>query len=105
MRAGVPVVPIAVVGAEESMPILFNVGGLAKRIGVPYVPITANMVLFGPLLGGLLYFPTKFKIRVLDPVHFDVAADQPRYSRSRVMDHSEAIREQIQDALYEMLRH
>src|SRR5262249_6313362 len=103
MRAGVPVVPIAVVGAEESMPIMLNVGGLAKRLGVPYVPVTANMLLFGPL-GGLLYFPAKFKIRVLDPVSFDVAADQPRYSRSRVMDYSEAIREKIQDALYDMLR-
>jgi 1-acyl-sn-glycerol-3-phosphate acyltransferase len=103
MRAGVPVVPIAVVGAEESMPIVFNIGGLAKRLGVPYVPITANSLLFGPLGLGL-YFPAKFKIQVLDPVYFDVPPDQPRYSRSRVMDHSEAIREKIQDALHEMLR-
>src|SRR6184192_1044795 len=35
MRAGVPVVPIAVVGAEESMPILFKVNWLAKALGVP----------------------------------------------------------------------
>ena len=50
------------------------------------------------------YFPAKFKLRVLDPVHFDVPPDQPRYSRSRIMDESESIREQIQDALYDMLR-
>jgi hypothetical protein len=65
------------------------------------------MLAFGPLLGplgSLLYFPAKFKLRVLDPVHFDVPADQPRYSRSKVMDESEHIREQIQDALYDMLR-
>ena len=104
MRAGVPVVPIAVVGAEESMPILFKMPQLAKRLGLPYVPITANMAVFGPLLGGLLYFPSKFKLRVLDPVHFDVPPDQPRYSRSKVMDASEAIRERIQEALYDMLR-
>jgi 1-acyl-sn-glycerol-3-phosphate acyltransferase len=104
MRAGVPVVPIAVVGAEESMPIVFNVSGLAKRLRVPYVPVTANSLAFGPLLGSLLYFPAKFKIKVLDPVYFDVPPDQVRYSRSRVMDHSEAIREKIQDALHEMLR-
>lgn len=104
MRAGVPVVPIAVVGAEESMPIVFKMPQLAKRLGLPYVPITANMVVFGPLLGGLLYFPSKFKLRVLDPVHFDVPPDQPRYSRSKVMDASEAIREQIQASLYDMLR-
>lgn len=103
MRAGVPVVPIAVVGAEESMPILANVSPLAKALGVPYVPITANMLAFGPL-GAALWFPAKFTLRVLDPVHFDVPPDQPRYSRSKVMDESEAIRQQIQEALYEMLR-
>jgi 1-acyl-sn-glycerol-3-phosphate acyltransferase len=104
MRAGVPIVPIAVVGAEESMPILFKIPQLAKAFGVPYVPVTANMVAFGPLLGGLLYFPSKFKLRVLDPISFDVAPNQPRYSRSKVMDESEAIRERIQEALYDMLR-
>jgi 1-acyl-sn-glycerol-3-phosphate acyltransferase len=103
MRAGVPIVPIAVVGAEESMPILANVGPLAKLLGIPYAPITANMLAFGPL-GSLVYFPAKFRIRVLPPVHFDVEPDQPRYSRSRVMDASEEIREQIQAALYDMLR-
>ena len=103
MRAGVPVVPIAVVGAEESMPIVANIVPLAKLLKLPYAPITANMLAFGPL-GSLLYFPAKFRIRVLPPVHFDVEPDQPRYSRSRVMDLSEEIREQIQAALYDMLR-
>lgn len=107
MRAGVPVIPIAVVGAEESMPTIANLAPLAKALGIPYAPITANMLAFGPLLGplgGLLHFPAKFQLRVLDPVHFDVPPDQPRYSRSRIMDESEAIRQQIQEALYDMLR-
>jgi 1-acyl-sn-glycerol-3-phosphate acyltransferase len=103
MRAGAPVVPIAVVGAEESMPILLNLPRVAKLIGTPYFPLTANMLLFGPL-GLLTYLPAKFKLRVLDPVTFDVPPDQPRYSRSRVMEEAEAIRQQIQEALYDMLR-
>jgi hypothetical protein len=41
---------------------------------------------------------------VLDPVHLDVLPDQPRYSRSRIMDTSEGIRHTIQDALHDMLR-
>ena len=103
MRAGVPVVPIAVVGAEESMPIVFKLPQLAKALRVPYVPVTANMLAFGPL-GLVAYFPSKFKLRVLDPIHFEVPPDQPRYSRSKVMDESEFIRERIQEALYDMLR-
>jgi 1-acyl-sn-glycerol-3-phosphate acyltransferase len=103
MRAGVPVVPIAVIGAEESMPIMLQVPTLARAFGVPYLPITANVLAFGPL-GGLAYFPAKFKLKVLEPVYFDVPPDQPRYSKSRVMEASEMIREQIQSALYDMLR-
>ena len=103
MRAGVPIVPIVVVGAEEAMPIVYKSTALAKVVGVPYAPLTANMLLFGPL-GALLYFPSKFRLRVLDPVHFDVAPDQPRYSRSRVMEEAESIRQRMQETLYEMLR-
>src|SRR5205807_1892310 len=96
MRAGVPIVPIAVVGAEESMPIVYKSPLLAKAIGAPYVPLTANMLLFGPLLGTVLYFPAKFRLRVLDPVRFDVPPDQERYSKSRVMDEAETIRVAMQ---------
>lgn len=103
MRAGVPVVPIAVVGAEESMPIVFRIPSLARMLGVPYLPVTANHLVFGPVLGSVLYFPAKFRLRVLDPVTFDVPPDQERYSKSRVMDEAEAIRVRIQETLFEML--
>jgi 1-acyl-sn-glycerol-3-phosphate acyltransferase len=103
MRSGVPVVPIAVVGAEESMPVVWKSPRLAKLLGVPYVPVTVNMLMFGPL-GLVAYFPSKFKLRVLPPVHFDVEPDQERYSRSRVMEEADRIRGRIQDALYDMLR-
>jgi 1-acyl-sn-glycerol-3-phosphate acyltransferase len=103
MRAGVPVIPIAVVGSEEAMPVLLRLPTLAKVIGVPYFPVTANIVAMGPL-GVALPFPAKFKLRVLDPVYFDVPADQDRYSKSRIMEESEHIRSHLQDAIYDMLR-
>jgi 1-acyl-sn-glycerol-3-phosphate acyltransferase len=76
---------------------------VARALGVPYVPVTANMLAFGPL-GTLLYFPAKFKLRVLDPITFDVPAGQERYSKSRVMDEAENVRMQLQETLYDMLR-
>ncbi len=105
MRSGVPVVPIAVVGAEESMPIVWKSPAIARTLGLPYFPVTANQLVFGPVLGLVAYFPAKFRLRVLPPVHFDVPPDQERYSRSRVMDAADDIRNLIQDALYDMLRH
>jgi 1-acyl-sn-glycerol-3-phosphate acyltransferase len=103
MRAGVPVIPIAVVGSEEAMPVLFRLPTVAKALGVPYFPVTANVFAFGPL-GVVMPFPAKFKLRVLDPVRFDVPPDQDRYSKSRIMEESERIRTQLQEAVYDMLR-
>lgn len=103
MRAGVPVVPIAVIGGEETMPLLAKSPRLAKLLGVPYVPLTANMLLLGPL-GLVVPFPAKMRFRVLDPVHFDVQPDQPRYSRSRILTEAEQIRNSMQTAIYDMLR-
>jgi 1-acyl-sn-glycerol-3-phosphate acyltransferase len=104
MRAGVPIVPIAVVGAEESMPILWKSGALAKLTGLPYVPLTVNQLIFGPVLGTVAWLPAKFKLQVLDPVTFDVPPDQERYSKSRIMDEAENIRVQLQETLYRMLQ-
>ncbi len=103
MRAGVPVVPVAVVGSEEAMPIVAKSSVVARAIGLPYAPLTANMLALGPL-GVIGWFPAKFKLRVLEPVYFDVPADQERYPRSRVFEEAEAIRQLLQRNLYDMLR-
>lgn len=92
MRAGVPIIPVAVVGAEESMPIFAKSTTVARMLGLPYLPLTVG------------YLPAKFILRVLEPVRFDVEPGLDRYSRSRIMDESEAIRRRIQDALHDMLR-
>ncbi len=103
MRAGVPVIPIAVVGAEEAMPVVMRLPTLARALGIPYFPITANVLAMGPL-GVVTPFPAKIKLRVLNPVYFDVPADQDRYSKSRIMEESERIRSQLQESVYDMLR-
>ena len=104
MRAGAPVVPITVIGSEEAMPTVAKSNRLSRILGVPYVPITANMLLLGPL-GLLGYFPAKIRIRVLDPVYFDVEPDQDRYPKSRIFEEAEAIRRNMQSNIYDMLRH
>jgi 1-acyl-sn-glycerol-3-phosphate acyltransferase len=102
MRAGVPIIPIAVTGSEEAMPVLFRLPAVAKVLGLPYFPVTANVLALGPL-GVLVPFPAKFTLRVLDPVSFDVPPDQERYSKSRVMDEADHIRSVIQESVYDML--
>lgn len=85
------------------MPIVFKSSRMAKALRLPYFPITANSLLMGPL-GTFVYFPVKMKIRVLDPITFDVAEGLERYSKSRIMDEAERIRASLQDTLHDMLR-
>src|SRR5919108_281832 len=70
MRARAPIVPIAVIGAEEAMPTFAHVGLLKRLTGLIYFPITPTFPHFG-LLGMLGYLPAKFKIRFLEPFHFE----------------------------------
>ena len=70
MRARAPIVPVAVVGAEEAMPIFAHVGLLQRLTGLLYFPITPTFPHFG-LLGFLGYLPAKFSIRFLEPVPTD----------------------------------
>lgn len=99
MRAGVPIVPIALMGTEDSTPTLAVV-----KVAGEEMPLTLNMLLFGPVLGWAVHFPAKIRARVLPPIHFDEPAGQEDYARSLVMDHGEAIRVQLQDTLDQMLR-
>jgi 1-acyl-sn-glycerol-3-phosphate acyltransferase len=104
MRAGVPIVPIAVVGNEEAMPIVWKSPRLAKLLNLPYVPVTANMFVVGPVLGLVVPFPAKFRLRVLPPISFDVAPNQERYNRSVVMEQAERIRDSLQASVDELLQ-
>jgi 1-acyl-sn-glycerol-3-phosphate acyltransferase len=68
LRTQTPIVPVAVVGAEETNPLLFRFEYLSKAIGVPYVPVTPTFPLLGPL--GLLPAPTKWTIEFGEPLDF-----------------------------------
>jgi hypothetical protein len=50
------------------------------------------------------WLPAKFKLRVLEPVRFDVPPDQDRYPRHRIFEEAERIRQAMQESLYDMLR-
>jgi 1-acyl-sn-glycerol-3-phosphate acyltransferase len=63
----VPVVPFALVGAEESSPLLGRSPALGEALGLPYLPLTAGGTLAGPL--GLLPLPTKWSLRFGHPLY------------------------------------
>jgi 1-acyl-sn-glycerol-3-phosphate acyltransferase len=60
LRTRTPMVPVAIVGSEETNPLLFRSELFAKALGLPYIPVTATFPLLGP--AGLVPAPTKWKI-------------------------------------------
>jgi 1-acyl-sn-glycerol-3-phosphate acyltransferase len=102
MRAGAPIVPIAVVGAEEAAPAFAQIKPLQRLTGLLYFPITPTFPHFG-LLGMFGYLPAKFKIRFLRPVRTDAMGEAPWDDKGLVQTVAHDIRAAIQDELYDML--
>jgi 1-acyl-sn-glycerol-3-phosphate acyltransferase len=101
LRAGVPIIPCSIVGAEEIYPIFGDIKPLARLLGMPYVPITPTFPLLGPL--GLIPLPSKWIIEFGAPIetseHDAAAADDPML----VFDLTDQVRETIQQTLYSLL--
>ncbi|GAB7005899.1 hypothetical protein JCM18899A_33720 [Nocardioides sp. AN3] len=101
LRTGVPIVPLAVVGAEEIYPLIGNIPSLARFLGLPYLPITPFFPWLGPL--GLVPLPSKWIIEFGEPIRTDEydagAADDPML----VFNVTDQVRETIQQTLYSLL--
>jgi 1-acyl-sn-glycerol-3-phosphate acyltransferase len=94
MRAGVPVVPIAITGTEESMPSPIRIP-LDRETGVP-VPLTT--LLLGPL-GTFVQLPVRMTAHVLEPIVFDQPPGLEHYPPSEVATASELVRSRLQAVL------
>lgn len=101
LRTGTPIVPCAIVGAEEIYPMLGNSRVLARLLNLPYFPLTPTFPWLGPL--GAVPLPTKWTIEFGPPVPTDgyppEAADDPVL----VFNLTDQVRETIQHTLYRLL--
>lgn len=97
--ARVPIIPVAIVGAEEIHPVLGKVTRLAQPLGLPYIPITPTFPLLGPL--GLLPVPTKWTIQVGEPITVPPAES----GIDDTIDIAEAVRRRMDHMIAEMLVH
>ncbi|MEP6864630.1 MAG: lysophospholipid acyltransferase family protein [Deltaproteobacteria bacterium] len=66
LRTHSPIIPVAVVGAEEAAPMLGKVTWFAKNIGIPWIPVTPTFPWFGP--AGLLPLPSKWQVQFGEPI-------------------------------------
>jgi 1-acyl-sn-glycerol-3-phosphate acyltransferase len=100
LATGTPIVPVAIVGAEETYPMLGNVKPLARLLGIPYFPVTPTFPWLGPL--GLIPLPSKWLIEFGTPIeteHLQGDVDDPMV----VFNLADQVRETIQQILHELL--
>ena len=100
LRTHAPIIPVAVVGAEEAAPMLGKVTWFAKNIGIPWIPVTPLFPWLGP--AGLLPLPSKWYVKFGTPI--ELPAD-PAVAEDRLMVNklADQIRTQIQQMIDELL--
>lgn len=101
LRNQKPIIPAAIVGAEEIYPLLGNIKPLARLMGAPYFPVTPTFPWLGPL--GLVPLPSKWLIRFGEPIDTTPWADQAD-DPAVVFNLADQVRETIQGMLGEMLK-
>jgi len=97
LETDTPIVPVAIVGAEEQYVNVGNLKWAAKAFGLESLPIIPQM--FVP--GGQLPLPTKYHITFGEPMYFNESAGDNRAS----LEHKVwLVREEIQNLLNQTLK-
>ncbi|WP_134321925.1 lysophospholipid acyltransferase family protein [Cumulibacter soli] len=102
IKAGVPIVPISIVGAEEAYPMIADIAPLARAIGAPYFPVTPTFPLLGVL--GLIPLPSRWIIEVDEPMPTAQLGVHTAEDPMEVFEITDRVRERIQSRLYALLR-
>jgi 1-acyl-sn-glycerol-3-phosphate acyltransferase len=97
LETGVPLVPVGIVGAEETHPILFKWSAPARALGLPFLPVTPTFPWLGPL--GLLPLPSKWVIRIGEPMRIDHLSSDAASDELLLSRLTEELRVEIQTLL------
>jgi 1-acyl-sn-glycerol-3-phosphate acyltransferase len=101
LKAGVPIIPVSIVGSEEIHPVLANAKLLARLFDLPYFPVTPTFPWLGPL--GLIPLPSKWYIEFGAPIPTDALGPDAAEDAAVVFDLADRVRETIQSTLYRLL--
>lgn len=101
MLTGAPIIPVAIIGAEEAYPMVANLESLARRLGLPYFPVTPTWPLLGPL--GLLPLPSKWIIAFGEPIPFVQYGPKAVRDTQLVLEQTDAVRQAVQALIDENL--
>ncbi|MBI2389045.1 MAG: acyltransferase family protein [Deltaproteobacteria bacterium] len=101
LRTGSPIVPVSIVGAEETAPMLYKVEYLTQALGLPFVPVTPTFPALGPL--GLLPAPAKWRLSFGAPIDLEGHGAEAADDALLVVRLAERVRTAIQKTLDQSL--
>jgi 1-acyl-sn-glycerol-3-phosphate acyltransferase len=101
LQNGAPMIPVAVVGAEETYISLAKSDFIARLIGFPYFPISPTFPWLGLL--GFVPIPTKWYIDFGEPVVTDVYPSQSADNLMLVSQLTDQMRNRVQEMVYARL--
>jgi 1-acyl-sn-glycerol-3-phosphate acyltransferase len=103
LRTGAPVIPVAIVGAEEANPLLYKVNAFAKSVGLPFIPVTPTFPWLGPL--GIAPLPSRWRIAFGPPIR-EIARHDADAANDEVLVHelNECVRASVRALLDDALR-
>jgi 1-acyl-sn-glycerol-3-phosphate acyltransferase len=96
-----PIIPVAVVGAEETYISLAKSATLAKLTGFPYFPITPTFPWLGLL--GLIPLPTKWYIDFGQPIPMDEYGPEAANNLVLISQLTDQVRNVVQEMICERL--
>jgi 1-acyl-sn-glycerol-3-phosphate acyltransferase len=101
IRAQVPIIPCAIVGAEEIYPMVGNAKPLARLLGLPYFPVTPLFPWLGPV--GAVPLPSQWIIEFCPPVPTDAYPRGAWRDPEVVAELAASVRGTIQQKLGDLL--
>jgi 1-acyl-sn-glycerol-3-phosphate acyltransferase len=101
LRTAAPIVPVAIVGSEETYPMIANAKPLARLAGLPYFPITPFFPWLGPF--GLLPLPSKWIVEFGEPISTDGFGPDAWQDGMLVFELTDRVRDSIHRMLYRNL--
>jgi 1-acyl-sn-glycerol-3-phosphate acyltransferase len=101
LNARAPIIPVSVVGSEETYITLAKLPTLSDITGIPYLPITLRFPWLGLL--GVIPLPTKWYIDFGEPIPMDSYGPDAANNAVLVSQVSDLARNTVQEMLYSRL--
>ena len=102
LRTSAPMIPVSVVGAEETYISLAKSNTMAKLINFPYFPISTTFPWFG--LFGFVPIPTKWYIDFGEPIPTEHYGPDAANNQLLVSQLTDQVRNIVQDMIHDRLR-